>query len=136
MLRQQSWLDRTLNSVAAKVYDLIAIMCTRDFWAVFAVTAMMLGFMATAFYMLTNFSMMRMRNCFYASNMTTYLMFNTFLFFILGGMLALGELFNYLDNRKRGIPHKRGLIFWFLILTSILGTVELFMLKESCLTIS
>jgi len=38
--------------------------------------------------------------------MSAYLMFNTLLFFCFGGMLAMGEVFNYFANKKRGIPHK------------------------------
>jgi hypothetical protein len=132
MSQENNWLDRIIQSTADKLGEFVAIMCTKDFWAIVAICVTMGGFLTAALIILTNFDIWRMRNCFYASNMNTYLMFNTFLFFVFGGMLALGEVFNYFDNRKRGIPHKRGSIFWFVIITSTLGTVELMMLKESC----
>jgi hypothetical protein len=110
-----------------------AIMSTREFWAIVAVGATIVAFMVAAFIMLTNFDAMRMRSCFNASNLSAYLMFNTLLFFAFGGLLAVGEVFNYFDNKKRGIPHKSVSIFWFVIVTVALGAVELVMLKMSCL---
>jgi hypothetical protein len=131
-LHQDNWLDRTLNSFALKLDDLAALMRTRYFWSVAAVCFTVGSFFVASFIILTNFNVMRMRNCFHASNMSTYLMFNTLLFFVFGGLLAMGEVFNYFDNKKRGVPHKRNAIFWFITITSTLGTLELIMLKISC----
>jgi hypothetical protein len=131
-LQSNNWLDRTLDSGARKLDALIALMSTRDFWSILAVSSTVGGFLIAAMVMLTNFDIWRMRNCFHASNMSAYLMFNALLFFVFGGMLAMGEVFNYFDNKKRGIPHKRKSLFWFVIITSTLGTVELVMLKISC----
>jgi hypothetical protein len=129
-LRRKKWLDQLMDTFA----EWGAIICTREFWGVVAVGATMAAFMATAFVMLTNFDAMRMRSCFNASNMSAYLMLNTVLFFVFGGLLAVGEMFNYFDNRKRGIPHKSIALFWFVIITVALGTVELVMLKVFCLS--
>ena len=131
-MQHKSWLDRILDPLAESLDDLIALMRTRAFWAIVSICLTVSAFLVTAFIMLTNFNVMRMRNCFNASNMSTYLMFNTLMFFALGGMLAMGEAFNYFDNKKRGIPHKSAAVFWFVIITSTLGTVELILLKNSC----
>jgi len=132
MLRRKNWFDRMMDSIAGTLEEWFAMMCTRDFWTIVAVGSTMIGFLIAAGIMLTNFNMMRMKSCFNASNMSAYLMFNILLFFVLGGMMALGEVFNYVDNRKRGIPHKRSSVFWLVIVTTALGSVGLVMLKISC----
>ena len=109
-------------------------MSTREFWGMVAIGAIVEAFFVAAFVMLTNFDAMRMRSCFHASNMSAYLLLNTLLFFVFGGLLAVGEVFNYFDNKKRGIPHKTISLFWFVIITVSLGTVELVMIKQSCLS--
>lgn len=128
-MRHRNWLDRIMGTLE----EWGAIMSTREFWAIVAVGATIVAFMVAAFIMLTNFDAMRMRSCFNASNLSAYLMFNTLLFFAFGGLLAVGEVFNYFDNKKRGLPHKSVSIFWFVIVTVALGAVELVMLKISCL---
>ena len=127
-MRHKSWADR----IAETLEGWLVLMSTRDFWGVVAVAATVAAFLVAAFVMMTNFDIMRMRNCFNASNMSAYLMLNTVLFFVFGGLLAVGEAFNYFDNRKRGIPHKKISLFWFVIITMTLGTVELMMMKVSC----
>ncbi|MEJ1959490.1 MAG: hypothetical protein WDM70_08785 [Nitrosomonadales bacterium] len=131
-MQHKSWLDQLLDPLADKLDEWIAIMCTKEFWGIVAVGTTVTAFVIAAIIMLTNFSIMRMRNCFNASNLNAYLMFNLLLFFVFGGMLALGEAFNFFDNKKRGIPHKRGGMFWFTLITTSLGSVELIMLKVSC----
>lgn len=131
-MHRKGWLDRTLTSIAREVDNMITMMTTRDFWAAVAVGGTMVGFLAAAFVIMTNFDMMRMRNCFNASNLNAYLMFNVLMFFVFGGVLALGETFNYFDSKRRGVPHARGAIFWFLILTIALGSSGLVLLKISC----
>jgi len=131
-LQVTNWLDRILDRLALKLERCLAIMSTRDFWGIVAVGATVMGFLFIAFVMQTNFSIMRMRNCFYASNMSAYLMFNTLLFFVLAGLMALGEAFNYFDNKQRGIPHKRTSMFWMIIFTTTLGSIGLYLLKISC----
>ena len=121
-----------VDSFVRTLDEWFAIMSTRDFWAVFAVGATLVGFLVAAMIMLINFDMMRMRNCFNASNISAYLMFNTLLFFVFSGLLALGETLNYFDNRKRGIPHQRSSLFWFFMLTMALGSIGLVLLKLSC----
>lgn len=121
-----------LTSISRTVDSWIAIMSTGDFWAIFAVGATAIGFLLAAGIMMTNFDMLRMRSCFNASNLNSYLMFNILMFFALGGALALGEVFNYFDDKRRNIPHKRGSLFWLLIITVSLGSGGLIMLKSSC----
>lgn len=121
-----------MDPIAHTLEEWGAMMCTRDFWGIVAVGATVSGFLIAALIMMTNFDIMRMRNCFDASNMSAYLMFNTLLFFVFGGMLAIGEVFNYFDNRRRGIPHKRSALFWFVMVTTTLGSIGLVLLKISC----
>jgi len=132
MLQDNSWLDRILDPLARKLDDWIAMMSTRDFWAIVAVGSTLVGFLIAALIILTNFNIMRMRSCFNASNMNAYLMFNALLFFVFAGMMAMGEVFNYFDNKKRGIPHNRKSIIWLVIVTTSMGTAGLVMLKISC----
>ena len=128
-MRHKSWTNRIVETLE----EWLALMSTRDFWGVVAVATTVAAFLVAAFIMMTNFNIMRMRNCFNASNMSAYLMLNTVLFFVFGGLLAVGEAFNYFDNKKRGIPHKKISLFWFVIITMTLGTIELVMMKVSCL---
>lgn len=121
-----------LVSIGRTLDEWAAIVTTRDFWAIFAVAATVAGFLAAAIIMMINFDAMRMRNCFNASNLNAYLMFNILMFFALGGFMALGEAFNYFDNKRRGFPHKLGQMFWFFIVTIALGSIGLVMLKISC----
>jgi len=121
-----------VDSVVRTLDEWFAMMCTRDFWGIVAVGATLVGFLAAAMIMLINFDMMHMRTCFNASNISAYLMFNTLLFFVFSGLLALGEVLNYFDNKRRGIPHKRSSLFWFFMITLALGSVGLVMLKISC----
>lgn len=132
MLRHKNWLDRILDSIARTLDEWFDMMCTRDFWAIFAVGMTVVGFLIAAMIMMINFDMMRMRNCFNASNMSAYLMFNVLLFFVFGGVVAMGEVFNYFDNKKRGIPHKPSSLLWFVTITMTLGSIGLVMLKLSC----
>lgn len=132
MLRHKGWLERMVDSLVRTLDEWFAMMCTREFWGIVAVGATVVGFLIAAAMMLINFDAMRMKNCFDASNMSAYLMFNVLLFFVFGGMLALGEVFNYFDNKKRGIPHKSSSLFWFVIVTTALGSIGLVMLKASC----
>lgn len=107
-------------------------MSTRDFWAIFAVGATAAGFLAAAIFMMINFDMMRMRNCFNASNLNAYVMFNVLLFFAFAGACALGEAFNYFENKRRNIPHAFTALFWFFVITVGLGSAGLVLLKVSC----
>lgn len=131
-MRHKNWLDRIADSIVHTLDEWGAMMCTREFWGIVAVGATVVGFLIAAGIMLIDLDIMRMRNCFNASNMSAYLMFNTLMFFVFGGMLALGETFNYFDNKRRGIPHKRSSLLWFIIVTTALGSVGLMMLKSSC----
>lgn len=131
-MRRKNWLDRILDSIAHTLDEWISIVCTRDFWAVVAVGMTVIGFLLAAIIMMINFDIMRMRSCFNASNLNAYLMFNILLFFVFDGMLAIGEVFNYFDNKRRGIPHTRSALFWFIIITMALGSGGLVMLKISC----
>ena len=131
-MRHKSWLDRFLNSIARTLDEWYDMMCTLDFWGIVAVAATVLGFLIAAGIMMINFDIMRMKNCFNASNMSAYLMFNILLFFVLGGVIALGEVFNYFDNKRRGVPHKISSVFWLVIITTSLGIIGLVMLKASC----
>jgi len=131
-LRHKSWLDRLLDSIARTLDEWYDMMCTRDFWGILAIGTTVVGFLIAAGIMMIDFNVMRMRNCFNASNMSAYLMFNVLMFFVMGGVMALGEAFNYFDNKKRGIPHKLGSVFWLIIVTTSLGSVGLVMLKISC----
>lgn len=132
MLRHKSWLDRMTDSIARTLDEWVTMMYTRDFWAIVAVGATVAGFLIAAIIMMTNFDMMRMRGCFNASNMNAYLMFNVLMFFVLAGVMALGEVFNYFDNKKRGIPHKSSSLLWLFTITMALGSIGLVMLKVSC----
>ena len=131
-MRHENWLDRMVNSIARTLDEWITIMCTPEFWGIVAVGATVIGFLMAAGIMMINFDAMRMRNCFNASNMSAYVMFNVLMFFVLGGVMALGEAFNYFDNKKRGIPHKLGYVFWLIMVTVALGSTGLVMLKISC----
>ena len=131
-MRHKSWLDRMLDSIAHTLDEWFDMMCTRDFWAIVAVGATVVGFLIAAIIMMTNFDMMRMRGCFNASNMSAYLMFNVLMFFVLAGVMAIGEVFNYFDNKKRGIPHKPSSLLWLFTITMALGSIGLVMLKRSC----
>lgn len=107
-------------------------MSTRDFWAIFAIIATTVGFVAAAIFMMTNFNMMRMRNCFNASNLNAYILFNVLMFFSFAGACAIGEAFNYFENKRRRIPHTFTALFWFFIITISLGSAGLVLLKVSC----
>lgn len=131
-MRNKGWLNRMLISVERTLEEWYEMMCTRDFWVIVAVGGTVLGFLAAAIIMMTNFDMMRMKNCFNASNLSAYLMFNVLMFFVFGGMMALGEVFNYFDNKRRGIPHKPSSLLWFVTITISLGSVGLVLLKNSC----
>lgn len=131
-MRHKNWGDRALDSIARTLDEWIAIMSTRDFWAIFVVGSTLVGFLIAAIIMMINFDMMRMKNCFNASNTNAYLMFNILLFFVFDGLLALGEAFNYFDNRKRGIPHQLSSLVWFFSITLALGSAGLIMLKIAC----
>jgi hypothetical protein len=132
MLQDESWLDRRVSSIARTLDAWIALMSTPEFWGIVAVCATVMGFMIAAGIMMINFNVMRMRYCFNASNTSAFVMLNAALFFVLGGVMAIGEAFNYFDNKKRGIPHKIGTVFWLVIVTITLGSVGLVMLKISC----
>ena len=123
-----------IDQIKNTLEEWVAIMSTREFWGIVAIGSIVVAFLVAAFVMLTNFDAMRMRSCFHASNMSAYLLLNTLLFFVFGGLLAVGEVINYFDNKKRGIQHKSISLFWFVIITVSLGTLELVMLKESCLS--
>lgn len=131
-MRHKSLLDRMVDSFVRTLDEWGAMMCTREFWGIVAIGTTVLGFVISALIMLIKFDPMRMRNCFNASNMNAYLMFNVLMFFSLAGVMSLGEAFNYFDNKKRGIPHKLGSIFWLIMVTTTLGSVGLVMLKISC----
>ncbi len=131
-MRDKSWLDQTVNSIARTLDEWGAMMCTREFWGIVAIGTTVVGFLMAAGIMMINFDIMRMKNCFKASNMSAYVMFNVLMFFVLGGVMAIGEGFNYFDNKKRGIPHKLGSVFWLIMVTVTLGSVGLVMLKISC----
>ena len=132
MLRHKSWLERTTDSFVRTLDEWYALMCTRDFWGIVIVGTAVVGFLIAAIIMMINFNAMRMRDCFHASNMNAYLMFNVLLFFGLAGAMAIGEAFNYFDNKRRGIPHRISSIFWFFSITITLGSIGLVMLKISC----
>ena len=131
-MRHKSWLDRILDAMARTLDEALAMMCTRDFWAILAVCLTIIGFLIAAIIMMINFDMMRMRNCFSASNTNAFIMFIILIFFVFGGLVAMGEAFNYFDNKKRGIPHKIGSLVWLFSLTMTLGSAGLVMLKISC----
>jgi hypothetical protein len=73
-----------------------------------------------------------MRSCFNASNLNAFLMFNILMLFIFDGFFALGEIFNYFDDKRRGIPHKPRALAAFVIINLALGTVGLILVKISC----
>jgi hypothetical protein len=131
-VRERSWLDRMMNSVGNTLDEWAAMMTTAEFWGVFAIAATVIGFLLAAGLMLTDFDMVRMGNCFNASNLNAYVLFNILLFFVFDGLLAIGEIFNYFDSKKRGVPHKRSPLFWFTVITLGLGSVGLVMVKSSC----
>jgi len=131
-VRQKDWLNRMLDSMSSTLDEWIEMMSSRDFWVIVAVGMTLLGFLAAAAIMMTDFDMMRMRNCFNASNISAYLMFNVLMFFMFGGVMAIGEVFNYFDNKRRGIPHKSSSLLWFVAVTISLGSVGLVLLKNSC----
>ena len=131
-LKRKSWMERTSYAISSTVEDWLAIMSTRDFWAIFAVGATTVGFLVAAIFMMINFDMMRMRSCFNASNLNAYVMFNVLLFFAFAGACALGEAFNYFESRRRGIQHTFTALFWFFIVTVTLGSSGLVLLKVSC----
>ena len=131
-MKPKSWLDRMIDSIAQVFQDWGAVMATREFWAILAVTTIMIGFLIVAGSMLVNFNSMRMRNCFGASNWTAFLMFNVLAVFVFAGIAALGEAFNYFDSRKRGIPYKLSSTFSLLIAMVALGSVGLVILKNAC----
>lgn len=131
-MQRKSLLDRMMKSFSETIEEWLAIMQTQEFWAFIAVAGTIAGFLLAASFMLINFDMMRMKSCFDASNISAYLMFNILMFFAFGGVLAMGEVFNYFDSKKRGIPHKIGSLFWLVIVTTALGSAGLVMLKLSC----
>ncbi|MDX8398904.1 MAG: hypothetical protein R8K20_01495 [Gallionellaceae bacterium] len=131
-MKQKNWLDRMMNSIAQLFQDWGAVMATREFWAILAVTAIMIGFLIVAGSMLVNFNSMRMRNCFGASNWAAFLMFNILAVFVFAGIAALGEAFNYFDSRKRGIAYKLSSTFSLLIGMVALGSIGLLVLKSAC----
>lgn len=131
-MQKKSWLEQKLYSVSNTFEEWAAMMSTTEFWGIVAAGATLIGFLLSGAIMLTNFDMMRMSNCFNASNLSAYLLFNVLLFFVFDGLLALGEIFNYFDNRKNGIPYKRSAMFWLAIVTLALGSIGLIMVKNSC----
>jgi phosphate starvation-inducible membrane PsiE len=128
-VQKRSWLD----SVSDTIEEWSAIVATVEFWSIVAVGATFVGFLIAAGAMLTDFSIMRMTNCFNASNLNAYLLFNILLFFVFDGLLAIGEIFNYFESKRNGVPHKRSSLFWFMIITLGLGSAGLVMLKSACL---
>ena len=127
-MQDRSWLEKMADTLS----EWGAMMLTREFWGIIAVGVTVVGFLVAAGIMLIDFDGMRMRNCFNASNMSAYLMFNVLMFFALGGVMALGEVFNYFDCKKQGVEHKVGPLFWLVIITTALGSIGLVMLKVSC----
>jgi hypothetical protein len=132
ILQQKNLLSRIIDSISETLGEWATIVSTREFWGLLAVGATVVGFLAVAGSMLINFDSMRMRNCFNASDLNAYLMFNILMFFVFAGVMALGEAFNYFDNKKRGEPHKLGSTFSLIIITTALGSIGLVMLKISC----
>ena len=131
-MKQKNWLERALSDISEALSEWVAIMSTREFWAILAVASTVIGFLVVAGSMMINFDSMRMRSCFNASDLNAYLMFNILMFFVFAGVMSLGEAFNYFDNKRRGEPHKLGSTFSLIIVTTALGSIGLVMLKISC----
>jgi hypothetical protein len=121
-----------MTSIGNTLDEWGTMMTTAEFWAVFAIAATVVGFLLAAGLMLTDFDLVRMGNCFNANNLNAYVLFNILLFFVFDGLLAIGEIFNYFDSKKRGVPHKRSQLFWFTVITLGLGSVGLILVKNSC----
>lgn len=131
-MKQKNWLGRTMDDISQALSEWVAIVTTREFWGLVAVGTTVIGFLMAAGSMMVNFDSMRMRDCFNASDLNAYLMFNILMFFVFAGVMALGEAFNYVDSKRRGEPHKLGSTFSLVIITTALGSIGLVMLKISC----
>jgi hypothetical protein len=121
-----------MDDISQALSEWVAIVTTREFWGLVAVGTTVIGFLMAAGSMMVNFDSMRMRDCFNASDLNAYLMFNILMFFVFAGVMALGEAFNYVDSKRRGEPHKLGSTFSLVIITTALGSIGLVMLKISC----
>jgi len=113
------------------VNEIWQLITSREFWVLTGIGVALLGIIVVGMVMLTNFEMARM-SCGKLGDLPAYLMFNTFIIFVFGGLVAMGEGFSYFDNKKRGFPVKKGWLMTFLGTALLLGIVGLVMLKIYC----
>ncbi len=113
------------------VNEIWQLITSREFWVLTGIGLALLGILVTGMVMLTNFDMARM-SCGRLGDLPAYLMFNLFIIFVFGGLVAMGEGFTYFDNKKRGFPVKKGWLMTFLGVALLLGIAGLVMLKVYC----
>lgn len=113
------------------VNEIWEMLASREFWILTGIGLGLLAIIATGMVMLTNFEMARM-SCGRVGDLEAYLMFNVFVIFIFGALTAMGEGFTYFDNKKHGIPTKKGYLLIFLGIAFLLGVSGLVMLKVFC----
>lgn len=116
--------DESVN----EIWDML---CSREFWILTGLGLGLLAIVVAGMVMLTNFEMVRM-SCGRVGDLQAYLMFNVFVIFIFGALTAMGESFTYFDNKKRGVPTKKGYLMIFLAVAFLLGIAGLVMLKLYC----
>lgn len=107
------------------------LLTSRDFWVLTGIGLALLGILVGGIVMLINFDVGRM-SCNTMGDLPAYLMFNTLIIFVFGGLVAMGEGFTYFDNKKRGFPVKKGWLMTFLGVALVIGVFGLVMLKIYC----
>ena len=113
------------------INEIWEMLCSRDFWILTGIGLALLGILVTGMVMLTNFDMGRM-TCGKLDNLPAYLMLNTFIIFVFGSLVAMGEGFTYLENKKRGFRPSKNYLLLFLGCALLLGVAGLVMLKMYC----
>lgn len=119
------------KSFDESINEIWELLCDRDFWLLTGVGLAFLGILATGMVMLTNFDMGRM-SCGKLENLPAYLMLNTFIIFVFGALVAMGESFTYLEAKKRGFRPSKNYLLLFLGGALLLGIAGLVMLKMYC----
>jgi hypothetical protein len=113
------------------INEIWEMLCSRDFWILTGIGLTLLGILVTGMVMLTNFDLARM-SCGRLDDLPAFLMFNVFIIFVFGGLVAMGEGFTYIDNKKRGYRPRKNYLMIFLGVALVLGITGLVMLKAFC----
>lgn len=104
---------------------------SRDFWMLTGIGLALLSILVSGMVMLTNFDMARM-TCGKMDDMPAFLTINIFIIFVFGGLVAMGEGFTYLDEKKRGFRPTKNYLLVFLGTALLLGIIGLVLLKIYC----